>query len=198
MRGYKINLNNSVTSATSNHGNFSNPNNSQTFSPPQPAAQSTPTKYSFDSKRSKPNRKKLKLLLIGFSFLVLVFLLIFFIFQYAKAKNELANASNSTEASTEEAQKLKDEISQFYAVPEEMPTVATVVDFEKLRSQPFFKNAKNGDKVLIFPMTERAVLYRPETRKIIEIAPINLGAGNLESIQEQGSVAGSEDQKPQE
>lgn len=56
----------------------------------------------------------------------------------------------------------------------ETPTVATVSDPDKLRSQPFFTNSKKGDKVLIYSGARKAILYRPEERKIIEVAPLNL------------------------
>ena len=54
----------------------------------------------------------------------------------------------------------------------ENPSVATVSDVEKLKSQDFFKRAKNGDKVLIFQSVKKAILYRPSTNKIIDITII--------------------------
>lgn len=75
-----------------------------------------------------------------------------------------------------EAQELIAEISQFLILPEgEQPTVATVSDPEILKGQPFFVNAKRGDKVLIYSRTKKAILYDPIAKKIIEVAPINLG-----------------------
>jgi hypothetical protein len=50
---------------------------------------------------------------------------------------------------------------------DEVPTVATVMNLEKLREQPFFVNAERGDKVLIYPRAGRAILYRPSTGKVI-------------------------------
>lgn len=56
----------------------------------------------------------------------------------------------------------------------EAPTLATVKDKEKLTSQPFFRRAENGDKVLIYANAGRAILYRPSTEQIIEITSVNL------------------------
>lgn len=55
----------------------------------------------------------------------------------------------------------------------ENPTMATVSDPEKLKDQPFFKNAKKGDKVLIFSLSQKAILYDPVGDRIVEVAPIN-------------------------
>lgn len=55
---------------------------------------------------------------------------------------------------------------------DETPTMATVIDREKLQDQQFFHNAENGDKVLIYANAQKAILYRPNTKKIIEVAPV--------------------------
>ena len=58
----------------------------------------------------------------------------------------------------------------------EVPTLATVTDPEKLKDQAFFINAKKGNKVLIFSTSHKAILYDPVANKIVDIAPVNLGA----------------------
>ncbi|MDB5194326.1 MAG: hypothetical protein JWN50_340 [Parcubacteria group bacterium] len=55
----------------------------------------------------------------------------------------------------------------------ETPTVATVTDLAPLAGQDFFKDAAVGDKVLIFGASKKAILYRPNGNKIIQIAPLN-------------------------
>jgi hypothetical protein len=56
---------------------------------------------------------------------------------------------------------------------DETPTVANVSDAAAAKKQsPFFANAQNGDKVLMYVKTGEAVLYRPSTNKIILVAPL--------------------------
>ncbi len=67
-------------------------------------------------------------------------------------------------------------VGKIMVLPEgEDPTIATVADTEKLKDQAFFANAQVGDKVLLYTTAKKAILFRPSTSKIIEVAPINLG-----------------------
>ena len=59
---------------------------------------------------------------------------------------------------------------------DEEATIATVSDLQKLRDQLFFKNAKNGDVVLMYAKAKRAILFNPDLNKIIEVAPITVNA----------------------
>lgn len=77
----------------------------------------------------------------------------------------------------EEAKSLVIKVGKLIVLPEgEEPTVATVTDPNLLRDQPFFANAKTGDKVLIYTNARKAILYNPEENKIIEVAPVSIGA----------------------
>lgn len=64
-------------------------------------------------------------------------------------------------------------IGKLFALPEdEAPTLATVTDKEKIKDQPFFLRAENGDKVLFYTRFGRAILYRPSEDKIIDVTVI--------------------------
>lgn len=78
-------------------------------------------------------------------------------------------------ADAKEIAELKDTVGSFFMLPEgEEPTLATVTDREKLADQPFFQKAENGDKVLIYSTSGRAILYRPATQKIVDVTTVNV------------------------
>jgi len=56
----------------------------------------------------------------------------------------------------------------------EVPTIATVTDLDALKGQAFFANAVVGDKVLMYPKAQEAVLYDPSQDKVIQIAPLTV------------------------
>ncbi len=83
---------------------------------------------------------------------------------------------NVAKKNQEEAKKLAAEVGKFMLLPtDETPTIATVTDVTKLNNQPFFKSAKNGDKVLIYAKAQMAIVYNPSLHKIINVGPINVG-----------------------
>lgn len=91
-------------------------------------------------------------------------------FYYNKYKEMKANPNLETQ---KENESLVAALGKLMELPtDEMPTVATIVDKEKLQDQAFFAKAENGDKLLAFTKAMKAILYRPSTNKIIEVAPI--------------------------
>lgn len=85
---------------------------------------------------------------------------------------------NPQKAAQEEAQALVERIGRLIVLPaDETPTIATVSDPERLKDQTFFAKAVKGDKVLIYTNAKKAILYSPSTDKIVEVAPVNIGAG---------------------
>lgn len=98
--------------------------------------------------------------IIGFSF-------------YKKASDLKTGEINSSQ---KEVRELVSIVSKLILLPQnEVPTIATVNDPDKLKDQPFFSKARVGDKVLLYANSKKAYLYNPTENKIMEVAPINLG-----------------------
>ena len=76
-----------------------------------------------------------------------------------------------------EIRKITRTASRHFLLPsDETPTMATVADAAALaRSQPFFVDSQNGDKVLLYSKKHQAILYRPSTDMIINVGPIQYG-----------------------
>lgn len=98
-----------------------------------------------------------------------------FAVSYYKEASELRE--NPQKVAQEEIDQVVAQVSKHMILPEnETPTAATVADPEVLKKdQPFFKNAKTGDKVLIYANALKAILYSPELDKIVEVAPLSIG-----------------------
>lgn len=74
-----------------------------------------------------------------------------------------------------EVKEITEKLGKLMVLPVgEEPTVATVLDKDKVKDQQFFANAENGDKVVIYSKAMKAILYRLSENKIIEVAPISI------------------------
>ncbi len=75
-----------------------------------------------------------------------------------------------------EAQSIIAAVGKLIALPTgEEPIIATVADPSKLQGQPFFQNAKKGDKVLIYNIAKKAILFDPVQNLIVDVAPLSGG-----------------------
>lgn len=109
--------------------------------------------------------KKLLVYFLVASIIILLGTTGYFYYQY----NKLTRSPAASQiAAAEEARDLVVKVGKLMLLPkDEGPTVATVTDVNKLKDQFFFKNAKNGNKVLIFPNAKIAVIYDPKDNLII-------------------------------
>lgn len=115
------------------------------------------------------------IVLIGFSFLGI---------KYMQTKTQLQQLTNPKTAGKTEIQIIEDQVDRVVDLPkDEEPTLATVNDVTKLKNQNFFKNAQNGDKLLIYTKSQRALLYRPVANRVIEYSNVNLQSNNAQQTQ---------------
>ena len=78
--------------------------------------------------------------------------------------------SNSAQA---EKNKILREVGKLIDLPSEDPILARISDISILSRQPFYKNAKNGDVLLVFQTSGTVVLYRESENKIINVGRVS-------------------------
>lgn len=99
--------------------------------------------------------------------------------QARELKMQLEELQKSPQAAgQEDILKVVEAVTRHIEVPgDETPTLATVTDKERLSDNQFFTKAENGDKVLIYVNAKKAYLYRPSADRLVEVATVNLSAG---------------------
>mgnify|MGYP001576222970 CR=1 FL=1 len=99
----------------------------------------------------------------------------FFFYQIGKIdKPELTQTDLNIEAPGETTSIIEDVGALMELPKDEIPTIATISDIEKLANQPFFDTAENGDIFLAYTVAMKAILYRPSINKIINAAPLSV------------------------
>ena len=89
-------------------------------------------------------------------------------------QNDQNQSQAPLEVSNDEAQTLYDIVNKIILLPDEKPKISTVNGVDKLKQEPFFRNARNGDKVLVFEENKKAILYNPTEHRIIEVGQAQL------------------------
>ena len=93
----------------------------------------------------------------------------------AQQRPELFGLSKGAAAAQAQVDATIAQVGKLIALPtDEQPTVATVTDASKVKDQPFFANAQNGDVVLIYTKAQEAILYRPSSNIIVEVGAVNI------------------------
>lgn len=96
-----------------------------------------------------------------------------------KTTGEVKSVSAQNFSKTSRSEDLIKAVNDLISLPtDEKPTIATITKVEQLRAQPLFKNAKNGDKLLIYAKNKKAVVYDPVHGKIVDVGPINVATSS--------------------
>lgn len=121
-------------------------------------------------------QKNIIYLSAGLVLLIAIILSIYFFSLYQSTRSQLLNPSLYQ---TNENKKVLENLGKIMTLPQnETPSFATVADVDKLKDQPFFANAKTGDKVIVFQNAKKAILYDPVKNKIVEVAPISIASNS--------------------
>ena len=94
------------------------------------------------------NSTKLGILLLAIVALIGVGASVYMYMEMQSIKND---PKTLQQAQQSKVNAIKDKVGKLIAIPkDETPVLATVDDKEKLKDQPFFKDAQNGDVILMF------------------------------------------------
>jgi hypothetical protein len=120
-----------------------------------------------EQKKSSSNLNMILVIVLGVVVVILGIAAFYFYNQYQNIKK------NPNQVAQAETDALVAQVGKLIDLPkDETPTVATILDKEKLKDQPFFSNAKNGDKILIYTKAKKAIIFRPSENKLINVGPI--------------------------
>ena len=97
---------------------------------------------------------------------------LYYFFRFSAAQKQLKQISVETE---DDVRNLVARVGRLMQLPsQELPTVMTVTDSDRLKNVNFFANARIGHKLLIYPEAHKAILFDPIQNVIIEVAPYNV------------------------
>lgn len=71
------------------------------------------------------------------------------------------------------------QLAQIMVLPEENPVMSQIVDVSTLKDKPFFAQAQNGDKIVLYQQAQKAILYRPATRQVVEVMPLTMDSSGV-------------------
>jgi hypothetical protein len=133
-----------------------------------------------DSEKKKNSLPKIKPALIGLICLAVAGVAAAFVL--FSPGGVLGTSTRSGTATDAYDQKTIDELAKLMVLPDETPSIATVLDKTKLADQPFFARAENDDKLILYTQAGKAILYRPTTKQIVEVMPLILPGTNSDGV----------------
>lgn len=119
--------------------------------------------------------KKLTMALIGCGAIILALLVLVGFLLWGKDASSTSDSSKTKDK--KESSRVIKEVSELYIVPtKEDPTVAAIKDKSKLSNQEFFKDAQNGDYLVVYSKAGLALIYRESVDRLVNAGPINADA----------------------
>ena len=93
---------------------------------------------------------------------------------YTASQKQLSDLTAKVPLMTSEKQEdtsLVARVARHILLPsDEMPLIQTVMDVSVFKNEPFYKNAQNGDKILVY--ANRAILYNPTEDRVMEVGVV--------------------------
>ncbi len=129
------------------------------------------TLVSLSEQEKKTNRSNLIVAFLVFVIMSTLGITSFYFYeQYRKPGIVPSVALSSVAQAKKDLDETKAVIGEIMDLPDdEEPILAIVTDATKMKNQSFYVNAINGDRVLIYTLNKKAILFRPSTKKIIKV-----------------------------
>ena len=104
-------------------------------------------------------------------FVPLTLLALLLAFHYYRENTQLRTSMSVGVMTHSEETSLLQQLSQIVLLPAgETPLIATITNPLLLSGQPFYVHAHTGDKVIVYCIARKTILYDPIAKKIIEFA----------------------------
>lgn len=105
--------------------------------------------------------------------------------QMVQVPNQNLNQTQAaSQPSDDDSKKIITEVGKLIKLPtDETPLVRSIIDVEKLKSASYgavFKNAKDGDMVLIYSQNKQIIVYSTLDKQIIAVAPFNIATASAQ------------------
>ena len=118
----------------------------------------------------------------SYSALVLLVIGVTFVYKrYVSAQDELVRLESiigtlqgTPGPKTEDEKKILEKVSRLIMIPQnESPTIFTVLNADALaKEQSFFLGTVNGDILIVFRQSQKAIIYSPTRKMIVNAGPI--------------------------
>jgi hypothetical protein len=134
-----------------------------------------------DENRGEKGQKMLRLL-IGIAGVILIVGGVYALFSGESLDVQNSDSNDSEKTDLKQGTDLIAAVGKHILLKDEEPTIATVRDVESLkRQQPFFDDAYNNDRLLIF--SDKAIIYRESADIIVSVGPVQF-SGEKKSDEE--------------
>ena len=119
-----------------------------------------------------PNTK-LSYYILGITFIIFLGAVIVGIRYINKSRANSESVSSEVTTAPGSDNEVLERVGKHLVLPPEQPKVITIENVNDLRQeQPFFTQANNGDKLLVY--STRVILYDPQLDKVVDIAQIRI------------------------
>jgi hypothetical protein len=136
-----------------------------------------------NSKNTQVAQKRRSPILTVILLILVVALIAGLVYMFVQNKR-LRSPDEQTKIQEENNQRIVDKVMQLILVPDEEPTLATIVNVDNLRktNPDFYKDAVNGDQLVIY--SSKAIIYRESDDIIINVAPVIIKPNEEEGLTE--------------